>query len=284
MALRGYPPGATRKEQFELMRQNEATLLARLSDWLTGWLGDLKLSIIFFTRIPLPQAGEVTPEDLTRALRAAPLVGALVGLAAALVGSVGWALGLPPLVCGLLAVAASALLTGCLHEDGLTDVADGFGGAFQRERKLEIMKDSRTGTYGAAALFLSIGLRAAALSALIPLGLAWVALPLAHSTSRALIPGIMAITPQARSSGLGAYHIKPNGPVVTSALILGTLAALLLAGVGNALILLALAVIAAAGMRALALRQIGGYTGDVLGATQQVVEITLLLGLSVLMS
>ncbi|MET4807778.1 adenosylcobinamide-GDP ribazoletransferase [Limibacillus sp. MBR-115] len=270
----------TGKEQVGHMRQTEAALRAFLSDWLC----DLKLSIIFFTRIPLAQPGEITPEAMTRALRAAPLVGGLVGMIAAGAGVLGWTLGLPPLVCGLLAVGASMLLTGCLHEDGLTDVADGFGGAFQRDRKLEIMKDSRTGTYGAAALFLSIGLRAAALSVLIPAGIAWVALPLAHAASRALIPGIMAVTPQARSSGLGAYHLEPERRVVVAALILGALVTLVLAGFGNALILLSLAATAAAAMRTLALRQIGGYTGDVLGATQQVGEITLLLGLTVLMS
>ena len=105
--------------------------------------------------------------ELGRALRLAPLVGLVVGVCGALVTSIAvGGLGLPPLPAALLTIGATIWITGALHEDGLADVADGFGGAFERSRKLAIMRDSRIGAYGVLALILSIGLRAAALAAL----------------------------------------------------------------------------------------------------------------------
>ena len=121
-------------------------------------------------------------------------------------------LGLPPLVCAGLAVGALVIVTGALHEDGLADVADGFGGGATRERKLEIMRDSRIGAYGAAALALSLILRVAALSALLDhgLGAAAAGLILAGAASRAAALAPLALLPAARADGLGAGAGAPR--------------------------------------------------------------------------
>jgi cobalamin synthase len=127
---------------------------------------DVKIALIFLTRLPLRHAGAITGEDLARASWANPIAGALIGASGALVYLIAYSIGLPPLLSALLAVAATILITGALHEDGLGDVADGFGGAFEREKKLAIMRDSRIGTYAGLALILSVAIRAAALTAI----------------------------------------------------------------------------------------------------------------------
>ncbi len=243
---------------------------------LSEFRRDLVIAVIFFTRIPLRYRGEIGPAELSRALRCLPLVGLLVGSIAALAGFLTYSLGAPALLAALIAVAASILATGCFHEDGLTDVADGFGGAFERQRKLEIMKDSRTGSYGAAALILSIAIRAAAIAPLIEAGAAWLLLPAAHALARAVIPGLMATTPQASATGLASYHEPPRGAVLWSALGGGALAALLLAGLPVGLWLILAAFLSTLCLRWLALRQIQGYTGDVLGAAEQLAEMAVL--------
>lgn len=245
---------------------------------------DLTVATIFFTRVPLTYRGEIGPAELGRALRCLPLVGLCIGLGSAGVAALALWAGAPALLAALLAIGGSILLTGCFHEDGLTDVADGFGGAFERARKLEIMKDSRTGTYGAAALILSIAIRAAALSAVIEAGWLWAALPAAHLLARAAIPGFMAITPQASTTGLASYHEPPRGAVLWTALGSAALLSALLCGLPAALWLIVAAALAALAMRQLAMRQIGGYTGDVLGATEQLAEMAVLCAAAFLVS
>ena len=254
------------------------------NDALQALRRDLVIAIIFFTRIPLRYSGEIGPKELSRALRCLPLVGALVGLLSAAAAALALWHGTPALVAALLAVTASILITGCFHEDGLNDVADGFGGAFERERKLAIMKDSRTGSYGAAALFLSIALRAAALTAVIEAEALWAVLPAAHILARSAIPGVMAITPQAAAKGLGSYHEPPGAAVLWPVLGGGGALAVLLMGIPGGLLLIAAALAAALAMRALAMKQIQGYTGDVLGAVEQVAEITVLIAAAALLS
>ncbi len=124
-------------------------------------LRDLGGALRFFSRLPIP-GGE---GDFARSLRLAPLAGALLGLAGGLVFIAALSLRLPVAAAALLGLGFGALVTGGLHEDGLADIADGFGGGFTAARKLEIMKDSRIGAFGALALILSVGLRASALAA-----------------------------------------------------------------------------------------------------------------------
>lgn len=237
-------------------------------------LGDVAACIGFYTRLP---AGLLSAPsaDFALAQWAAPVAGLLVGAiggTALLIAS--W-IGLPPLVAALIAIAATMLGTGALHEDGLADTADGLGGGATRERKLEIMRDSRIGTYGVAALFFSVLLRVAALAALTPAA-GFAALIAAHAAGRALMPYLLATSSSARADGLSAGIGTVSERTGRTALGIGT-AALLLLG-----FLPALAGAAALGLwflavRATAQRQIGGHTGDICGALEQGGEILVLL-------
>lgn len=233
----------------------------------------------FFTRIPVekPANGAWRLSDTAWAF---PLIGAGIGAVAALVFFLTELIGLGSWPAALLAVIAGLALTGGLHEDGLADTADGFFGAQSRDAKLAIMHDSRLGTFGVLALVASVLLRAAALAGIGDVVHAGLALIAAHAASRALLPATMRTLSPARSDGLGATAGKPGaGAVIAAASIGGILALTALGPVrgGIALGMTTAAVFAAAG---LARRQIGGYTGDVLGALEQIGEIVMLLAAS----
>ena len=210
-----------------------------------------------------------------RAVPWLPVVGAVIGAAvagiyAATRGAVG------PTTAAVVAVGAGIVLTGALHEDGLADTADAFGAGVSRERTLEILKDPRHGTYGVLALVLSVVVRIAAVSELTGLG-AVVALPAAHAVSRAAAAWMLGRLPAATPGGLGATYA---GPVTSSqaatAVAIGAIAAVGLLGpwgIGA----VAVAVLVAWGTGRLAESKIGGITGDVLGAAQQLCEIGVLL-------
>ena len=242
------------------------------------WLRDLHLATMFLTRLPLPDMGGVEEGGLARAMRVFPLAGALVGAGGGLVFLAACQV-LPASLAGLLAVLSTVLLTGALHEDGLADCADGAGARGGRERRLEVMRDSRTGAYGVLALLFTIGLRWQAL-AVAPDGLSGLgALVAAGALSRALIPSAMQMMPPARADGLGAGAGNPDIGVAAFALVLGVLIAFAGIGWGAGPALLA-AVAAAGAVTAWARRILGGYTGDVLGAVQQVGEILVLLAVA----
>jgi adenosylcobinamide-GDP ribazoletransferase len=245
--------------------------------WLQQRLTELKLGFMFLTRLPLRHETEVAKGQLARALWSAPLVGAVVGFAAAIVFSIALLLHVPLLPAAVLAVATTTLLTGALHEDGLADVADGFGGGATRERKLEIMRDSRIGTYGVVALILSFMLRVCAIAELGDDMAVLAALIAAHAGGRAAIPLFMHVVPPARAEGLAADAGVPSQAVSLVAVVIG--AAALLTGLGIKASIIALLLLAGAGafMAWLSWRQIQGQTGDVLGALEQVGEIIVLL-------
>lgn len=238
-----------------------------------SWLGDAHLAAVFLTRLPLPDAGV---GNLARAMRTFPLVGAGLGLGAA---AVAWAaaLALPALPAALLAVLALVLATGALHEDGLADLADGLGARGGRERRLEVMRDSRTGAFGVLALIFSVGLRASALAAT-PAGWSQVAaLVAAAALSRALIPAAMQVMGPARPDGLGAGAGCPDATIAATAGAIGLLVCLAGLGLSGTLAALLAALAAGGAIVWTARRALGGFTGDVLGAVQQGAEIAVLL-------
>lgn len=245
--------------------------------WLRQRLTELKLGFVFLTRLPLRHDAPVAKGDLAQALWSAPLVGVVVGFAGALVFAVALALHVPLLPAAVLAVATTTVLTGALHEDGLADVADGFGGGATRERKLEIMRDSRIGTYGVVALILSFTLRVCAIAELGDDEAVFAALIAAHAGGRAMIPLFMQIVPSARADGLAADAGMPTSPVSFAAVAIGAAAVLLALGIKAGLITLVLLVGAGAFMAWLSWRQIQGQTGDVLGALEQAGEMVVLL-------
>jgi adenosylcobinamide-GDP ribazoletransferase len=243
---------------------------------------DFLICLRFATRLTFPALSlETDPHGFAgfpRAARMLPAVGALLGAIAAVVLKAS-VLALPPLLAAPLSITALILLTGGLHEDGLADCADGFGGGSTRETKLEIMRDSRVGAFGALALALALYIRIAAVAwiAMQSLSLACAVLIGAAAASRfsALIP-LYALAP-VRAKGAGFSAGKPEPEALCFAACLATLFATapLLAGAGLAQVALGLAasILAALSCCALAKRQIGGQTGDVAGATQQITEI-----------
>jgi adenosylcobinamide-GDP ribazoletransferase len=238
-------------------------------------LASLHLAASFLTRVPLPPPPYVEG-GLARAMAAFPLVGAAIGACAGLV----W-LGadrlLPPLPAAGLAMLAGMVLTGALHEDGLADFADGLGARGGRERRLEVMRDSRTGAYGALALGFSVLLRVAALAAA-PSGLAGLgALVAAGALSRASMPAAMQVMGPARADGLGAAAGMPDASIAAAAVVVGLMAAIAGLGFTGALAAALAGTLAAALVVVLARRALGGFTGDVLGAVAQAVEIAVLL-------
>ena len=238
---------------------------------------DLKVALGFSTRLLLTQGSAVAGPDLARAVWALPIAGACVGLFGALAYWLVARAGLPPLPAAALSIAATMLATGCLHEDGLADVADGFGGGTTRERKLEIMRDSRIGTYGVCALALSLLLRAGALASLVQPSRVAFALIAAHAGARAIVPAFMWFVPPARREGLSADAGRPAAASVIVGALLGAVSVGVGLGPAPGLIALVLVLVAAAIMARLSMRQIDGQTGDVLGALEQIAEILILL-------
>ncbi|PWJ89797.1 cobalamin-5'-phosphate synthase [Mesorhizobium loti] len=243
---------------------------------------DIALCLVFFTRLPLP-GFDFRGRSLAAAIWAAPIAGLVVGLIAAIVFATAERFGLAMGPAAALALVATLLTTGCLHEDGLSDVADGFGGGKSRGSKLEIMRDSRIGAYGAAALGLSLLIRWSALSEFVEPTQALFALLAAHAASRGLLGAFMHLLPPARIDGLSADAGTVSVETATASAVLGAIPLLLL-GLGGAVFALILLGLLFAAFRALCLNQIGGQTGDTIGALQQASEIAVLLVASVALS
>jgi adenosylcobinamide-GDP ribazoletransferase len=244
---------------------------------------DLCVALIFLTRLPLRYAGAIAGTDLARASWAFPVIGVLVGGVGGLTYAAAFALHLPPLPSALLAIAATVLLTGAIHEDGLADVADGFWGGSTRERKLEIMRDSRIGTYACLALIFSVAIRAAAVAALATPAAATAGLIAAHAGARAVMPMLMRVMPLARSEGLAASAGEPPAGAASAALALGLLVLILALGLVGVPAAFA-ATGAAYAVAKIAERQLGGRTGDVLGGAEQVTEAAILLTAAALLT
>lgn len=243
-----------------------------------GWAADLLAAARLLTRLPLPRpAAPAADAPAGHASRCYPLVGAGIGLLAALGFAAATWLALPPFAAALAALTVSLLVTGALHEDGLADVADGFGGAHGRDRKLAIMRDSRIGSYGVLALIVILAARGGSLAVIAEPGPAAAALVAAHALSRGGLAPIMWALPHARSDGLGAATGRPGGAEALAAFALGAAIALLLLDLAVAVVAILAAAVVQTGLALQARRQIGGATGDVLGAAQQLGEAAVLL-------
>lgn len=235
---------------------------------------------IFLTRIPLPTM-DLSEENFARAPAFYPLVGLFIGG----IGTAGYAVGHwieGPVIGALLALGATLLATGAFHEDGLADLFDGLG-AYTKERMLEVMRDSRLGTFGAVALFVVLGLKVASLSTL-PMIVALAAIPLAHSLSRMSAVMVIATRRYSRAEGTAKLVAKR---ISKSALFIGlftSVAALAAFGfwfsTEFALVSLVGLAIGHVLTRLFFERKLGGYTGDCLGAVQQVSELGIYLALT----
>jgi adenosylcobinamide-GDP ribazoletransferase len=246
--------------------------------------GEFLNALRFMTIVPVPSSDAATaPDWLSRCVKYFPAVGIGIGAASAVVLLLAGAIW-GPVIAALLAVATSIVVTGALHEDGLADTADGFGGGRSVEKRLAIMKDSRIGAYGALALAFGVALRVTAMAEM-PLWSGAAALIAAHAAARITPAFVMNALPYAGDTAamkvsytdapVSANDIRLALLVVVGALV--PLAFISILSVASGLLLGAgLATAIALWAR----RLIGGYTGDVLGAVEQMFEIGFLLGVA----
>ena len=246
-------------------------------DWPERKSEEFLAALALLSRLPV-RAGENAAALGARGAWAWPLVGALLGLISGGFGQLALALSLPAGIGAALALALLILLTGALHEDGLADSADGLWGGWSREQRLEIMKDSHIGTYGVLALLMVMLLRWQALAVLAANGWLLGAMILAGAVSRAAMALVMRALPNARGRGLSQDVGRPPAGAVRAALLIAFAIAILLGGWGGLLAVL-LAGIGALSLAMLALERIGGQTGDILGAVQQICETLALIAL-----
>jgi adenosylcobinamide-GDP ribazoletransferase len=225
----------------------------------------------YFTRIPIPGWVGYLPDDLDRAARYFPLVGVLIGLIAALAFWLAhWVL--PLRVALVLSMIVTIWLTGAFHEDGLADAVDGFGGGYTRERMLEIMHDSRIGSFGAIALIAGLLLKLETLAAL-PAGQIALALIAAHGFSRLVAVSLLATLDYVRPAGKAKpVATRLSGGGLLLAVLFGVVPLVLLPPLWMGAALVAGVLVRLAMARYLT-KTLGGYTGDTLGMTQQLAEL-----------
>lgn len=260
----------------------------RLPTVIQGLVIDARASLTFLTRLPTTRLGPPThePPDFRRASRMFPLIGAAIGALGGLVLVVAILLGVPPIIAACLAVATTMIVTGGLHEDGLGDTMDGFGGGGTLAKKLAIMRDSSIGSYGAAALMFSILIRVAALwsLAIVDPWSAGLALVGAEALSRAAMTLVWRALPSARTDGIAHDAGPPDAEALLTA-VLSAIGVCLIAvwpSAGSASLIagILLAAMATYIFTIVSRAQIGGRTGDTLGACQQIAAVSFLIGVA----
>lgn len=237
-------------------------------------LGAILAATSFLTRLPMPLWLLKDSDAIAKSSRWFALVGLMIGLIAAgllyvLTALMGQSLAV------VLTLVLIILLTGAFHEDGLADLCDGFGGGWEKTRKLEIMKDSQIGAYGVLALVCAFAIKATALTQL-PVYFACISLIVCHAASRAIAGLVAVYLPYAREDSNNKTPQKDAQLPFSNRLILCVCGALplLLLPLNCALMLILVWVVTFIGLIKLMQRHIQGYTGDTLGATQQIIEIT----------
>ncbi|SEN27290.1 cobalamin-5'-phosphate synthase [Gemmobacter aquatilis] len=232
---------------------------------------DLRAGLSLLSRVPLPPPASFPSPP---AVWAWPVAGLILGGLAVAVAQLALVLGLPVGLAAALALGMGTLTTGAMHEDGLADTCDGLWGGWEKARRLEIMKDSHIGSYGVMGLLLVTLARWSAVSALLAAG-HWPALLAAAALSRAPMAVLMAGMANARGSGLSASVGRPSQDAAAAAVGVAAVLALLTGGLGALAAVLAVAA-ATLVLALLAQRKIGGQTGDILGASQQLADLAAL--------
>lgn len=246
---------------------------------ITGWWADFRVSASFLTRLPLDDSAAREKGALAGAVRAFPLVGLMVGVAGALAFAIADGLNLPPVISAIIALGTMIGATGALHEDGIADCADAFLTQGDKTAKLKVMRDSRIGTYGTVALVLTLAMRVGVLTVLATADQVAAALFATAAASRAAMPVMMHYMKPARRSGLAVTAGKPDRDQVIITILLGGALALLFLGPVVGVLALLVGAGGVASVVWFSRRQIGGVTGDVLGAGQQAMEIGMLLAI-----
>jgi len=236
---------------------------------------DITVAIALLTRLPVSA-------DHRRGARAAwawPVAGAVIALISVVVGQIVYALGLPATLAGLVVVACSIVLTGGMHEDGLADCADGFWGGFDPQRRLNIMKDSAIGTYGTLALALVVIGKWISIVMLIQADSLAGAFVAAAALSRGAMVWVMHHLEPARRHGLSHSVGRPDKSTVLMTAACALVLSLLATAFWTIPALIA-AIVLTLAVAAIARAKIAGQTGDVLGATQQITELGILMVLA----
>lgn len=247
------------------------------------FLDQIRNALAFYTRLPV--AGTGAAPDFAAATWPVAVAGAIIGAVGGLSALLLRRVGLPAEISAVGALVAMALMTGALHEDGLADFVDGVGGGVDRATRLAIMRDSRLGSYGALALCAGFLLRTFAIAAVIDSGGVGIVFLLSFVGAASRVAGLtpMLFLASARTDGASVGVRPPTGRALGVAagavLALGVIPALAGVASGRLLAALILAVAGALLVTDAARRSIGGYTGDVLGAAQQLAEIGALLAL-----
>ena len=238
---------------------------------------ETRIAVSLATIWPVGPKQPLDEGEVARASWALPVAGLAVGLTGAIAYAVARRIGLPTDPAAVLALVATVLVTGAIHEDGLADTADGFGGGKSRDERLEIMRDSRIGTYGGCALVLSMLLRWSALATIAEPASVAAALLVSHAAARAQLPVFMWLIPPARADGLSAGAGQAPSQSALIAVGVGFLCLVFGLGLGKAILGLILLSLVGLGWAWLVTRQVGGQTGDILGALEQLGEIVILL-------
>lgn len=263
------------------------TVLQRMKhEWIL-----LLVAVQFLTRIPVPAFTHYEPDWLHQSSRHFPAVGLLVGVLCALVFWLTSSM-FTPLIGAVISTVFGIKLTGAFHEDGLADTCDGLGGGLTRERTLTIMKDSRLGTYGTLGLVSALLIKITLLAAM-PINVAVIALILGHSASRLLCVSLIALLPyggeieHAKAKPMAQQLTRAQAMIAGGWLLLGIMVVVSVfpttvaqVAMEKWLLALILALIATDYMRRLLRRRLQGYTGDGLGATQQLSEVAIYAGLA----
>ena len=246
-------------------------------------LFDITAALGLLSRLPISVNTDRATERGASAAWAYPIAGLILALIAGAITQAAIWVGLPNALAAALTLATLIITTGAMHEDGLADSADGLWGGWDKDHRLKIMKDSFVGTYGVLALGLGLLLRWSALTLILDLGMLWPALLVSTMLSRAVMVPMMASLPHARTEGLS--HSVGRPPLLTAyiALAIAAVAALILIQLWVIWLVAACALTALA-CAAIAKSKIGGQTGDILGATQQLTEITALLTFAALLT
>ncbi len=246
------------------------------SETLEKLIADLRIGFSLSTRLPVGPSTPLGEGDVARASWTFPIAGLVVGVAASLVYWLAIRVNVAPQPAAALALAATMLLTGAMHEDGLADTADALGGA-TREQKLAIMRDSRIGSFGAMALAISVLLRWSTIADIAEPRYVVLALISAHVAARACLPAFMHLVPPARTDGLSSGAGRPPSSSVIAALLLGALCLLFSFGLTGTVVALLMLACTGFVLARIATKQFGGQTGDVLGAMEQIGEAAILL-------
>lgn len=243
---------------------------------LIGCWRDFVRAAIFFTRIPFQIDETEAARPLATAAIGFPLAGLMVGVIGAIAFVIANAVGLPQLASALIAVAATALVAGGLHEEGLANAVDGLFSGKDPDDSLRIMRESSLGKFGMLALIFVVGLKVAAIEALEP-GAAAASLIGSEVAARTVLPAVLMLIGPARTEGLSFQAGRPRKESLTLALLLGGALTLLMLGIGTGLAAIVVATALCVLMVRIATMRLGGHTGDVLGAIEQITATAVLL-------